>query len=474
MDLGTRVYRRIERFATDGRRTAGWVAICLTAAVIVASVAAWLDALLLCLVAFAALGALAIAITRPNSLLYLYCAAVPFNFALPPGPAGTVARIAGVVFFVGYLVRDPGALRLGAVPAAGWLFLGWTLMTVLWAIDPQVSFDSWVSLAQLFGVAVLITSLVARDRGLVPRALWTYSVFATATAAAAIVAYLGGTGIFSRATAFAEQDPALFSSIVLPAAVVLMGAVGDPATRGRVRIAALGGLVICVAALALSGTRSAWAGFAVATVAWFVVRRDWRQSLAVAVVAIAVLIVVAAVPGVSDFLGARVASSLSTGGSGRTDIWAVGLSVLASAPLLGVGFGNFSQAFTPYAISHASASNASGALFAARGAHNVYLGTSVETGLVGGLLLVVLVISAFTMRSTNGITTVVRAALLSLLVQAAFLDILAQKQVWLFLALALGLTAVPASARRIPGRLLPSRGSHGRGAARLRDDRVAG
>lgn len=448
IELGRRVEAVIERFATGGRPTAGGMALSLMAVAIVAGVAAALDVLLLVLAGMVSLGVLAVAIARPTTLLYLYCAAIPFNFALPPGPAGTVARIAGVVFFVGYLVRDPGALHPRAVPVAGWLFVGWSLATVLWAIDTQLSFNSWMSLAQLFGVTVLIASLVARNPSIVRNTLWTYSISATATAVVAIVAYAGGTGIFSRATAFADQDPALFSSIVLPAAVVLMGAVQDPATRGLVRMGALGALVVCVVALALSGTRSAWAGFVVATVALFILRRDWRQVLAVAVLAVGMLIVVAAVPGVGDFLVGRVASSLASGGSGRTDIWAVGLSILASAPLLGVGLGNFGQAFTPYAIAHASASNASGALFYDRGAHNVYLGLTVETGLVGGVLLILFVVSALALRTTDRVGTVVRVALVSLAVQAAFLDILAQKQIWLFLAIAVGLSGARVAAGR--------------------------
>jgi O-antigen ligase len=434
----------------------------LVAAMIVAGVGASLDALPLVLGILVLLGVFAIAMVRPTVLLYAYCAAIPFNFALPPGPAGTVARIVGVVFFVGYLVRDPGALRPRSVPVVGWLFVAWSLVTVLWAINTQLSFTAWISLAQLFGVTVLIASLVARNPAIVRNALWSYAIPTTATAAVAILSYLGGAGIFSRATAFANQDPALFSSIVLPAAIALYGPIQDRATRVPVRAAALAALVVCVVALTLSGTRSAWAGFIVATAVWFVVRRDRRQILAGAVLAIGVLTVVAAVPGAGDFVAGRVASSLESGGSGRTDIWAVGLSILSTVPLLGVGLGNFGQAFTQYAISQASASNASGALFADRAAHSVYLGASVETGL--------LVVSALALRATDRVVTVVRVALLSLVVQGAFLDILGQKQIWLFLALAFGLAASRAGAGEDARGASPARDPDGRIAARLGTD----
>lgn len=107
----------------------------LVATVASSAIAASMDALGLLLVVLLAVGALAVAIMRPILLFYAYCAAIPFNFALPPGPAGTVARIAGLAFFVGYLIREPDSLRPNLVPLVGWLFVGWTLASCLWAID---------------------------------------------------------------------------------------------------------------------------------------------------------------------------------------------------------------------------------------------------------------------------------------------------------------------------------------------------
>ncbi len=438
----------IGRYQAARRETVVLAATCLILSATASAIAASMGVLLVLLVVGLVIAALAVAMVRPNYLFYAYCAAIPFNFALPPGPAGTVARIAGLVFVAGYLIRAPGSLRPGTVPAAGWLFVSWCLVSILWAINADLAFLTWLSLAQLFLVTVLVASLVAADESIVRGALWSYAISATLTAAIAIVAYLQGMSMFSRATAFADQDPALFSSLVLPAAVILMGEVQARSTRPPFRFFAFAALVLCVGALALSGTRSAWAGLLAAALGWVILRRDRRQILAVAALALGVVLVVVTVPGVGDFLTGRVGSSLSTGGSGRTDIWAVGLSILAAAPLFGVGFGNFGQAFTPYAIAHASASGSSGALFADRAAHNVLLGATVETGLVGGLLLALFVGAALLAVKGDQVGTVVRLALISLVVQSAFLDIISQKQVWLFLALALGLGAARTIERR--------------------------
>jgi exopolysaccharide production protein ExoQ len=420
---------------------AGAVVTCLAVTIATSAVATSMDALGILLVALVAGAALAFALIRPELLLYLYCVAIPFNFALPPGPAGTVARIAGLVFFFGYLVRRPDALRPGIIPLVGWAFMGWALASCLWAIDGDAAFNAWVSLVQLFVISILIASIVAADTRVVRNALWAYALAATFTAGIGCVSYLQSPAAFlGRAAAFPDQDPALFASLVLPATIILMGEVQARSTRPALRVLALAALAVCAVALAISGTRSAWLGLVVAVGVWLVLQRGLRQVLAVTAVAASIGVLVVALPETQAFLLGRASTSLVTGGSGRTDIWSVGMSILASAPLSGVGLGNFPTAFTPYAISQATASAATGALYAGRAPHNVLLGTSVETGLVGGLLLVGFMAAALAdSRGERG--NVIRAALVSLFVQAMFLDILLQKQLWLFIALAFGLGA---------------------------------
>jgi exopolysaccharide production protein ExoQ len=432
----------IERCALQRPISPILVATSLAVTVAAAAIAVSLDVLPVMIVAELAVVAFAATIKRPILLFYAYCAAIPFNFALPPGPAGTVARIAGVMFFLGYLIRRPDSLRPGTVPLVGWLFVIWALASCLWAVDPGTAFATWLSLAQLFVITVLIASLVAANPAIVRPALWSYAISATITAAIAGISYQQHSTLYAmRAASFADQDPNLFASLVLPAAVFLMGEVQSSSSRLFVRVSSAAALLICVITLALSGTRSAWVGIIAAALVWLVVEHRPRQVLAIGVLACGVGVLIASMPGVGDFLIRRAALSLATGGSGRTDIWVVGLSLLASAPLLGFGFGNFALAFSPYAITQASgASNASGALSAGRAPHNVLLGTSVETGLAGGILLVALFASALR-ESTGYRENVIRVALISLYVQSMFLDILLQKQLWVFLAFAFGLAA---------------------------------
>ncbi len=436
-----------------GRRTTPLVAALLVATTAASAIAVRTGTLETLVLLVAAGLAMAVAVRWPISLFYVYCAAIPFNFALPPGPAGTVARIAGLAFFIGYLALKPDALRPGTMPIAGWAFVAWTLASCLWAGNTQTAFDAWLSLVQLFAISVLIASIVAADPGVVRPALRAYAIAAAATAAMGSIAYLQSRTIYlDRAVAFSGQDPAMFASIILPAVVFLMWEVQSRGTGLPIRLAALAALLVCVVGLALSGTRSGWIGIAAAVVAWLLLQRERRQLLPLAVVGAGAALLAVSIPGMGDFLFGRLESSLATGGSGRTDIWAVGLYMLASAPLVGVGFGNFSLSYTPYVVDQASRGfDPMYTLSAGRAPHNVLLGTFVETGVVGALLLVGLCASALRQSSDAPFANVIRATLIGLFVQALFLDILGQKQLWLFLAIALGLGAAQRAAAAAVG-----------------------
>lgn len=424
------------------------VVAALAATVASSAIAASMNALELLLVILLALGALAIAMMRPILLFYAYCAAIPLNFALPPGPAGTIARIAGLAFFVGYLIREPDSLRPNIVPLVGWLFVAWTLASCLWAIDSETAFIAWLSLAQFFAISVLVATIVARDTSVIRVALWSYALSAAVTAAIGSISYLQSPVIYlTRAAAFSGEDPAMFASILLPAIIILMWEVQSRTTGLPVRLGALGALLVCIAGLALSGTRSGWIGVIAAVIVWLLLQRSRRQVFPLAAIVLGVAILVVAVPGLGSFLFGRAETSVATGGAGRTDIWAVGLNILTTAPVLGVGFGNFPLAFSPYAIAQASAGLAPiYVLSSGRGPHNVLLGTSVETGVVGGLLLVVFFASALWQPVGRPATNAIRAILVGLFVQSFFLDILGQKQLWLFIAIAYGLAAAQRAA----------------------------
>ena len=64
--------------------TIAFVAACLVTTTAASAVAASMGALLIVMLILLALAALIVATLWPVTLFYVYCAAIPFNFALPP------------------------------------------------------------------------------------------------------------------------------------------------------------------------------------------------------------------------------------------------------------------------------------------------------------------------------------------------------------------------------------------------------
>jgi O-antigen ligase len=203
-------------------------------------------------------------------------------------------------------------------------------------------------------------------------------------------------------------------------------------------------------AILMSGTRSAWIAVIVSLVIILLPRMNVKKFLLL-LAGLAVLGAAAGqVPNLFEFVNSRASNAVSSGGAGRTNIWQVGLTNFTEHPLLGVGVGNFPKTFD-YDLIQKTLLNNGGAQDSAEGraSHNIYLGTLVETGIVGLFLL--LAIFRRTLRAARTAYEeghLVNAIVVSYMVQGFFLDMLKRKYLWLAIALSLGLQFAAESARK--------------------------
>jgi hypothetical protein len=148
------------------------------------------------------------------------------------------------------------------------------------------------------------------------------------------------------------------------------------AHRGR-RIA-LAAVPLLLGAIFFSTARGAWlAAAAVLVVCALLLFRRGAPSGRAAVVGGASLAVLAAVL-ISPDLRQHVGSMFDPGGinAGRVAIYRANLDIVAEHPVLGLGFGRYRTAATPYYARHPAADRRSHA-------HNTYLQIAAEAGLVG-------------------------------------------------------------------------------------------
>ncbi len=373
----------------------------------------------------------------PLLLLFVFAALIPIEEVILFGELGSLSRIAGLLFAVVYGLPRLGRLTLRAMPLPAWAFVGWAALSVGWALDPGVALAELQTLIQLFVVAVLVADVVVHRPDVVRPLLWAYTLSAAASALIGIVPLLAsGVAHAIRIAAFQGQDEAQFAAVLLPALVFSLSELVN--RRHLVLGAAVA--TACTAGIVLSGTRGAWVSMAVVVVLFILPRLRPRQR--VAAVAVTVLLVVAAVqlPGAAALVTQRTDVALSSGGSGRVDIWSVGMVIFGAAPVAGVGFANFPVAFTTDRI---LASGATADPGTSRAPHSIIIGTLGELGLVGFILLALFILPLLARRGWGPEAAVIQAALASLMIAALFLDVLSnRKQVWLLLGIAAGLAYV--------------------------------
>jgi O-antigen ligase len=372
-----------------------------------------------------------VALRWPLLGLLAFAVLIPVEEVTLVGGTATLSRLAGLAFATTYALPRLATLRLGVIRPPGWAFVGWAVLSLAWAISTETAWSELPTLVQLGVIGLLVGDFVTREPSIVRPVLFAYSLSAAATAAIGIVSYISGLGADVRAAAIEGQNPAQFAAVLLPAFAFGFNEV----VAGRRRV--VGGVIalLTLVGVLVSGTRGAWV--AIAVIPLFVLPNLSPKRIAAVLTLGAVLLIGAyQVPGVAKLVSDRTDTAVSSGGAGRTTIWYSGLLIYASAPALGVGYANFSLAYTPEVLREVYSSYRNSGL----GPHNVVIGTLAELGPVGLVLLLLFLLPLVVNRGWGPDAATVRASLASLLVIALFLDVVGnRKQVWLMIGLAAGL-----------------------------------
>lgn len=369
------------------------------------------------------------------STMGLYALVLPFEAVAGVGGGATLARLigmlaVGVLFVVGLnerrLVRPPSA-------ALWWgLLVLWGGLTAAWAIEPQISISRLYTAISLFLLFLIGVSFRVSRTELNGVCILTV----VGGVAAAIAGYALGVEEFEAgrrgtlSVGDTSANPNGFASSLLPA--MAFGVAAFLRLRGlAVKTIALAATAILAAGMYITISRSAL--LAVVVLIGVMVYRfhvSWR-----------VLVLVGILVGLLGFMPehffARMTAPVTGAdptGSGRTEIWSIGLNALDEFWMWGAGLSNFTSAYARYTTIPPT--------HIARGAHNLYLGTWVELGIVGLVIMLVAISSQLRVawrcrRSNDLVLYAVEAAIYGHLILAFFGDPLWGKRQWmLFMMLA--------------------------------------
>ena len=268
------------------------------------------------------------------------------------------------------------------------LLPAYCLLTALWSQYPDNTLRYGLQLTFTLVVGVVITGRMSTTtlmRGL-------FVVYAVGVVLSVVIGRNGGgvawNGIFGSKNAFAAHI-AVF-------ALISVAMVADRGAHPLLRMAALGGALICGPLLVLA--QSAGASLMVVPCVAIIVLvlltgrlSPYQKLFLAALVAVVLAALALVVVTVGDALLADVleGSGKDPTLTGRTELWAAGQSFIAERPLQGLGYRAF------WVIGFAPAEELWSMFFVPSGAgfnfHNTYISNAVEIGLIGlGLQILII------------------------------------------------------------------------------------
>jgi O-antigen ligase len=352
------------------------------------------------------------------------------------------------------------------------LFVVWMAVSLIWALDPGRGTSILLSATEVLIMLTLVATVPSRASHL--RMMATgFVVGAVLSALIGIVGTsVGGATVdMEGRMQGAAGDPNFFASQMVAAMVLAVGLFATTPRLGS-RLLLGAALVPLASGLIASGSRGGYVALIATGIAAIVVFRRQRAQILLVVAGIA------AVMGIwltnNSAAWHRITSASQDRGSGRQDLWTIGLRVYNDHPLLGVGLNNF-EVYAPRYTRQPGTLTGVVHIETERGVHNVYLSLLVETGIVG--------VALFLLLAVGGVMSGVRAgqrleaagdpraamlarattvALTGMLSAAFFLSDAEDKRIWVLIGLCLASSGVAAHLvdRRLWGetrRFLPPR-----------------
>lgn len=388
-----------------------------------------------------------------------------------------LAKIAGFALAISWLAQITISRRKQSFfwvefPSIAWLlvaFIGWACLSLLWAESSSAVIGS--VFRYLLGIALFPIVFTALNRLRDVRAMMgAFVVGATISAVWGVIS-TPSASLAAESPAGASQlnrlsgtvgDPNLLASVLVVGTVLAIALALTSRKSSLARLVSAAAAALCLLGVLLTFSRGGLLCLGIAlVVAPFFAR---RKAAAIAG-ALAIVLCVATYIAVIAPASAREHLIAKDGGSGRTDIWAVGWRVVEAHPVVGVGTGNFPASSIHYVIKPGTLNNKKTLIDEPSVAHNVYLEILAELGVVGlalfGAILLASIGSAaaavrsFKQLGDNDMTIIAGAvvvSLASLFGADYFLSEEYSKQLWLLLAIGPALLAIARSRIRAEAR----------------------
>ena len=377
------------------------------------------------------------------------------NFA---GETLSIIKLAAVPLLLSWLAfvsleGTAGRNFIVAHPAASvlmMLFLGWALLSVLWAEDQTAVLTAVFRYGLAVALVLVVFTAVQKERDV----MLIVVAMVLGAVGAAVYGFLNPApaefGQVQRLSGTLGNANELARALVL--GVGLSGSLFVIAKTALGRGAALGAGGLCLIAIFLTGSRGGLISLAAMLIAAVVLARGKRLVLTLATL----IIVIFAIGYIATAAPEQKERFLHPGsGTGRIDIWTVGGRMVEAEPVSGVGAGNFTVSSIHYLLEPGSLPNSQYIADTPAVAHNMYLEVLAELGFPGAMLFVVLIIfglgcsiaalSRFRLSGQHrmqALTMAIAVTLIGFLAADVFASDQYSRELWLLLGLGPALLAM--------------------------------
>ncbi len=311
----------------------------------------------------------------------------------------SLAKVAGALIVIAWLATvSTSTLKqrnlFAAHPGFTYLvlaFVGWSAISVAWSESSSTALTSVMRYA-LNACLLPIAFTAIRNRRDAMRILGAIVVGASVAAVSAIVAPPPPeSAIYGRA-AGTVGDPNELAAALLVGLAIATAFLVNRHIRTPVRAMCGIAAALCLTGILVSLSRGGLVGTACALLIAIVVGGRWRGRVlalggALALLAVGYFAFVASLPAKE-----RVLDVSAQGGTGRLDLWTVGLRMIEAHPVQGIGTGQFPISSVHYLLRPGLIQNGAFILSTPKVAHNTYLNVVAELGVVGGVLFIAMII----------------------------------------------------------------------------------
>lgn len=402
--------------------------------------------IILLLIALGLIVAGLIILKRPYWGLVLMVSLIPLDSLTKFGFGRTIIVFIGVatfgMWFIRLLLRKE-TIHLNVYPSLFLvLLLIWSILSYTWAYDQEMTLFRIQSLVQALLFFFLFQNLV-RDKKSLNILIIAFFFSALIASALAIERGMSSSNLL-RASAGEDQSPAHLAES-LGIGILMIPYLINILKNNYLRLLVLSGGFIIATAIFMTSTRGAMVGIVAAfIITWFIAFSKlirFRTIIFVTSLLIVGFIYMASTGIISKYAYLRVItilnSSKTQGGSGRTNIWAVGMEMVKDNPVVGVGLQNFPIRFRNY-IDITDFPD-KGPVKRFRDPHNIFLSVQSELGIIGTLIFLsflFLNIRELINRRNQPIAILGLLLIFFILISGMVLTLLYRKYFWFIMGIA--------------------------------------